>query len=268
MKKFIAYAVLPFVLVMMIFFSGCGAGDDEDLTDIKADFTYSMDAATGNATFTNTSTNARTYLWSFGDGGSSTEVNPIHQFAPGTYQTTLTAANNSGGLDQFIGSVYYGGIATNGNFETGTTDGWTLFQNGGTAALDNTINNGGTWSGRLATRGISNPSFKQERIAADVVKAGDLVQITFDYKGSIVNDGGIFNVLLFGEGANGASFTHIFSPAPVPGTNWASFSGTYRIANGTDVTEGISFLIEAVCGGVPGCGVTVNIDNVTVALNP
>ncbi len=35
---------------------------------------------------------------------------------------------------------------------------------------------------------------------------------------------------------------------------------------GTDVSEGISFLIEAVCGGDAGCSVTANIDNVSVTV--
>lgn len=42
--------------------------------------------------FTNTSTGAATYLWSFGDGTTSTEANPSHNyFAPGTYQVGLSS---------------------------------------------------------------------------------------------------------------------------------------------------------------------------------
>jgi hypothetical protein len=235
MKKFIP-AMMPFLrFTFVLFIIGCGEGQDP--SDIEAGFTYTMDESSGNATFANTSTNARTFLWNFGDGGTSTEANPIHQFAPGTYQTTLTASNNSGGLDQFTGSVFYGGLATNGNFETGTSEGWTLFQNGGTAALDNSTSNGGEWSGKLTTGGTSNPAFKQERVAAGVVKAGDLVQISFDHKGSLSQDGGVFNVILFGEGANSVSFTHIFSPSPIPANNWTSFSGSFRIADDTDISQ-------------------------------
>lgn len=171
--------------------------------------------------------------------------------------------------DDQTSELFYGGLVTNGNFETGTTEGWLLFQNGGTAALDNTINNGGAWSGRLATGGLSSPAFKQERIGAGVVMAGDVVQVKFDYKGVVVQPGAIFNVLLFGEKVSpGASFTHVFSPAPIPGSNWAIFTGTFTIAGGTDVSQGISVLIEAVCGGDAGCSVSANIDNVAVTLNP
>ncbi|MGB5364310.1 MAG: carbohydrate binding domain-containing protein [Aureibaculum sp.] len=160
-------------------------------------------------------------------------------------------------------------LATNGDFETGDDTGWLLFQNGGTAVLDNTTNNGGSWSGKLETGGASNPAFKQERIGAGTVAAGDVVQIQFDHIGGIGGEGGVFNVLLFGEGAGGAvPFTHVFSPPPTPTGSWTTFTGTFTIPGGTDVSEGISFLIEAVCGGAPGCSVTVNIDNVSVILNP
>jgi PKD repeat protein len=45
--------------------------------------------------FTNTSQNAETYFWDFGDGiGSSTEVNPTYAFnSNGMYTVELTASN-------------------------------------------------------------------------------------------------------------------------------------------------------------------------------
>ncbi|MCX2719832.1 carbohydrate binding domain-containing protein, partial [Lentiprolixibacter aurantiacus] len=161
-------------------------------------------------------------------------------------------------------------LASNGDFETGDETGWFVFQNGGTAALDNTLSNGGTWSGKL-TVGESggNPAFKQERIGAGTVAAGDVVQVQFDHIGSIVQPGAAVNVLLFGEGATGVSFTQVLTPGPVLENTWTTYTGTFTIPGGTDVTDGISFLIETVCGaGVTGCSVTMNIDNVSVTLNP
>ena len=80
--------------------------------------------------------------------------------------------------------------------------------------------------------------------------------------------GAVFNVLLFGEGTAGASFTHVFNPAPTLTDSWTSFTGTFTIPAGTDVSGGISFLIETVCGGDVGCSVSANIDNVSITLNP
>ena len=47
--------------------------------------------------FTNTSTLATSYHWYFGDGGSSTEENPIHTYSDtGTFQVSLYVFNNCG----------------------------------------------------------------------------------------------------------------------------------------------------------------------------
>ena len=51
------------------------------------------------ATFTNTSTNATSYLWDFGDGDTSTELNPVHSYdADDAYTVVLTATNDCGSV--------------------------------------------------------------------------------------------------------------------------------------------------------------------------
>jgi hypothetical protein len=60
--------------------------------DPLANFTYDV---IGNyqVTFTNSSENAAIYLWDFGDGDTSTLVNPIHDYAmPGSYNVMLKAS--------------------------------------------------------------------------------------------------------------------------------------------------------------------------------
>jgi PKD repeat protein len=48
------------------------------------------------ATFVNQSSGANSYSWTFGDGGTSTEANPVHTYAAaGTYSVTLTASDGS-----------------------------------------------------------------------------------------------------------------------------------------------------------------------------
>ncbi len=57
-----------------------------------ANFTVAQSLLT--ATFTNTSSNATSYLWDFGDGMTSTVVSPVHTYAAtGTYTVTLSATN-------------------------------------------------------------------------------------------------------------------------------------------------------------------------------
>lgn len=53
-------------------------------------------------TFTNLSTGAMYYLWMFGDGDSSHEVNPVHQYqSTGTFRPLLNAYNDFGCSDTF-----------------------------------------------------------------------------------------------------------------------------------------------------------------------
>jgi len=67
-----------------------------------ASFSFSPNPAQENTTtqFTNQSFGATNYLWRFGDGDSSTDVNPIHLFdSTGTYNVCLTAINSAGCSD-------------------------------------------------------------------------------------------------------------------------------------------------------------------------
>jgi len=60
-----------------------------------ADFTFSVDLA--EVTFTNSSANADSYSWDFGDSNSSTEENPTHTYEAGnSYEVCLTATNAAG----------------------------------------------------------------------------------------------------------------------------------------------------------------------------
>jgi len=69
-----------------------------------AGFTWDPNPPTPNTPtrFTNTSTGASTYLWNFGDGESSTEFSPSHQYnETGTYLAELIAFNEAGCPDTF-----------------------------------------------------------------------------------------------------------------------------------------------------------------------
>jgi len=161
-------------------------------------------------------------------------------------------------------------IAVNGDFEANDGDGsgWMFFVNGGTAEIDNVVFNGGAYSAKIATNGATNPGVKQERVGAGQVQAGDVIQVQFDHIGATGGDGGVFNVILFGEGATEVSFTEIFDPRPTLTDSWATFTATFTIPDGADVTQGVSLLIESVCGAAAGCTVSANVDNVTITVNP
>ncbi len=66
-----------------------------DTTSINASYIYSS-LQNGRVEFTNTSRNATDFLWNFGDGQTSSEINPVHtyQFCGTTYIVRLNAYNN------------------------------------------------------------------------------------------------------------------------------------------------------------------------------
>jgi PKD repeat protein len=64
-----------------------------------AGFSFVKDGNT--VTFTNTSSNSTSYEWNFGDGGFSTEENPVYTYsADGDYTVTLTAMDDDMLSDQ------------------------------------------------------------------------------------------------------------------------------------------------------------------------
>lgn len=88
-------------------------------------FTYAINGNT--VTFENTSSNAVSYSWLFGDGNSSQEISPVHTYAaPGVYTVTLNAERPfcaaSTSATVFIST-------TTSTTETGKSDDLTVFPN-------------------------------------------------------------------------------------------------------------------------------------------
>ena len=79
------------VTVTALWISGCKKP--------SASFTASKSEATVGevVTFTNTSSDAGAYIWDFGDGGTSTKMNPTHVYElAGDYTVTLTSSKTNG----------------------------------------------------------------------------------------------------------------------------------------------------------------------------
>ena len=95
-----------------------------DFVGFEARFITETNNRTVN--FTNLSNEATSFDWDFGDGTSSTSVNPVKTYdADGTYTVKLTATNKNGGTDTFEGNVVVEVIIplVNGDFENGS-EGW------------------------------------------------------------------------------------------------------------------------------------------------
>lgn len=72
-------------------------------------FTFTTSMLT--ATFTDASILAVSHSWDFGDGNTSTDVNPVHTYAvDGTYDVTLTTTNIAGVSNSITQQVPVGGI--------------------------------------------------------------------------------------------------------------------------------------------------------------
>ncbi|MBL7938650.1 MAG: PKD domain-containing protein [Flavobacteriales bacterium] len=88
---------------------------------------FSWSATGGEVQFTNTSTNATSASWSFGDGSTSTALDPLYTYAgPGVYEVILTASNgpclNRDTMDVNI-------LSTRGPEVTETHEAFELFPN-------------------------------------------------------------------------------------------------------------------------------------------
>ncbi|MDC1355683.1 PKD domain-containing protein [Flavobacteriaceae bacterium] len=92
------------ILILAISFIGC-EDDDAVLPKLTAGFTHTIDADTGTVTFINTSVNASSYAWDFGDDSTSTLINPVNVYADGTYTIVLVASNVAGAIDTFTDEI-------------------------------------------------------------------------------------------------------------------------------------------------------------------
>ncbi|WP_299114068.1 PKD domain-containing protein [uncultured Winogradskyella sp.] len=134
-------------------------------------FTFTTSSLT--VQFTDDSLLAVTHSWDFGDGNTSTEVNPTHTYAmAGTYDVTLTTTNEAGVARDITIQVPVGGITPtfdaviqNADFESYPTaennnndlvDAWTVDP-------DNTFNDGSDtpfnfWRNDDLEAWVSNPA--------------------------------------------------------------------------------------------------------------
>ncbi len=86
--------------------TNCKDDDEVTIPELVAGFTQTIEDDRGTVRFINTSENAQTYTWDFGDGTTSSEINPIKQYAEsGTYTVQMTASNESGQTESFSDQI-------------------------------------------------------------------------------------------------------------------------------------------------------------------
>lgn len=100
-QLFRKYKVISMIILVLAFL-GCEEDDEGNmLPAITAGFTFNAIPNTGTVSFINISENADSYSWDFGNGTTSTQINPTVTFASGTYTVSLTASNVAGASDIF-----------------------------------------------------------------------------------------------------------------------------------------------------------------------
>ena len=163
-------------------------------------------------------------------------------------------------------------LATNGDFETGDISGWDLSENNGFFESTDAEAACGTFSGHLVAdidSGNGGPSFpfvKQANIGIGTVTPNSEVTISFDLRGSVAGDGGVFIAEFFSENSSGGtSKSEILGGGPIfPTDTWTRYS--YTVTTGDDVSAGITLLLKSECGPVAGCAVDAYIDNVFIGV--
>jgi PKD repeat protein len=89
-RLLIALAVLP------LLFTGCVKDSVTPLASFSISSLYTTISVDDIISFNNTSTNATSFYWTFGDGGYSYDTNPTYYYtSKGTYTVTLTSYNGS-----------------------------------------------------------------------------------------------------------------------------------------------------------------------------
>jgi hypothetical protein len=174
------------ILILLVSFSGCENNDD-NFPEIFAGFTHTINASTGTVTFINTSTEVRYYLWTFGDGTTSTEINPIKTYAKGTYTVTLKITNIAGATDTYEDTIVIDGTTAGPACTSETVESMSAASLNVTFKTDQTskiISDGAgfQWVANPKTDAVINTSCYVGKVTKTGTNPWDNVQLNLDAK--------------------------------------------------------------------------------------
>lgn len=247
--------IISLFLLLLSFFACDTSSEDQTMvsTETLAKYTYVRENSPGKITFINTSQNANSYTWDFGDGTTSTIKNPVKTFtSTGDYEVTLTATFSKTGISKTFKStisvfIFAGGLITNGNFETGTQP-WTIgiTDNLGTSLLVN--QNGNTYFS-IPVNAAGNPFDVNLSHKGLNLTQGTTYRLTFDAWSDVSRS------IVVGIGLSGDPWTNTVVIRNID-TSVQSFT-VDLVANFTNNNSRVIFDMGAATG-------RVNIDNVTL----
>nr|WP_321234185.1 PKD domain-containing protein [uncultured Psychroserpens sp.] len=139
--RFIKHKIsILFVTILSFAIISCeGDGGAGEIIDLDARFISTIDTRT--ISFINASNDADNYSWDFGNGTTSTLVDPVVTFENGTYIVTLTAFDVNGNSDTFQDTFVIDVITctdeTAENLDPNNGDiNWTFLDTNGNATFD------------------------------------------------------------------------------------------------------------------------------------
>ncbi len=175
MKILLNLSRVIMLLMVAIFFKACLKETDE-VPKVVAGFTYTVTEA-GTVTFLNTSSRATRYAWAFGDGETSSEINPIKTYVPGTFIVSLTASNSAGASNTFsdtLNIIIKDKIKLPITFDDSNVDYKVTTFNGASFAIVNNPSESGTNNKATKVGAITNSGVAYEGIFMDLGTQIDL----------------------------------------------------------------------------------------------
>ena len=252
MNKSIKILSLFFTILSFI---ACDNSEDDvvNQNQLVAKYTYVKESTPGKVSFINTSENADSFEWDFGDNTISTTQNPVKTYTQtGEYTVKLTAKNTTTGVSRTYSSnvsifVFAGGLVINGNFESGTSP-WT-------SGVANAI------SPSLLLSAAGNTYF-----SVNVTAAGNPFDVNLSQKGINIIQGKTYRLtfdawsnvnrsMVVGIGLSGSPWTNTTVISNLT-TTVQNFS-VDLVANFANTNSRVIFDLGAAIG-------RVNIDNVTL----
>ena len=139
-------SILSFLIVSLLLVISCNEDDNGTTIDqtLVSRFTRTLNKKT--LTFINISENATSYVWDFGDGTTSTLINPVKTYLNGNYTITLTAKNTAGETSMFTDSISIDGCTDETTESIDPASGtlnWTFLNANGKSSFDAFGNIGG-----------------------------------------------------------------------------------------------------------------------------
>ena len=163
------------VFIFTLFMTVMGSVSAADVPSTSFTSNATNGSAALSVQFSDTSTGSpASWYWNFGDGISSTEQNPVHNYTKaGKYTVNLTATNgygsNTTSKADYV-SVYDPADASNrfnnSGFETGDLSGW---KHGSSTSASSSKSHSGKYSVQFSNRGDQSTNYIQQNVDLTIV---------------------------------------------------------------------------------------------------